>query len=128
MLYLWIAVASAIGGVARFALGSQVSRMVHSPFPWGTLLVNIVGCSFIGWFAAATATTGRYPMSLQERQIVMAGFCGGFTTFSAFSLETLTLLRDGYTIRAALYVAISVACCLAGVWLGHSAAQRFTGS
>jgi len=119
VLYLWIAVGSAIGGLGRYLVGGWVARFAGSSFPWGTLIVNIVGCMFIGWFATATGPGGRMMVSPQTRLFVMVGICGGFTTFSAFSLETLNLLRDGETARAMANIGLSVGLCMAGVWLGH---------
>ena len=118
MIYLWIAFGSGIGGVCRYVLGGWVTRQIGSGFPWGTLLVNIIGCAFIGWFAAFTGPGGRAVLSGRTRAFVMVGICGGFTTFSSFSLETLNLLRDGYAGRAIGNMSFSVGLCMFGVWLG----------
>ena len=112
MHYLWIALGSALGGMSRYALGSWVVERYGTALPWGTLAINILGSGMIGFFAAAVKPT-------PWRQFLMVGICGGFTTFSAFSLETLTLLRDGHMSRALTYVALSVLVCLISVWLGH---------
>lgn len=122
VIYLWIALGSALGGVGRYAFGGWVQRLAGPGFPWGTVLVNIVGCSFIGWFATITGPDSRFIVNTRTRQFVMIGICGGFTTFSSFSLETLNLVRDGQPARAAANVFFSIALCLAGVWLGHIAA------
>ena len=114
MHYFWIAVGSALGGVSRFALGAWILERYGATLPWGTLAINILGSGLIGLFATAVKPT-------PWRQFVMVGVCGGFTTFSSFSLETLTLLHDGHSGRALLYVALSVLVCLASVWLGHLA-------
>ena len=91
-------------------------------FPWGTLIVNVVGSFVIGLFAALTGTEGRLLVPAEGRIFVMVGLCGGFTTFSSFSLQTLNLLNDGEKLFAAANVALSVVLCLAFVWLGHSLA------
>jgi fluoride exporter len=119
VIYLWIAFGSGIGGVCRYVLGGWVARQAGADFPWGTLLVNILGCTFIGWFAAMTGPDGRILASTRTRQFVMVGICGGFTTFSSFSLETLNLLRDGEAGRAVANMSLSVGLCMLGVWLGH---------
>lgn len=122
MIYLWIAFGSALGGVGRYVFGGWIARMAGATFPWGTLLVNIVGCTFIGWFATFTGPDGRLLVATRTRQFVMIGICGGFTTFSSFSLETLNLLRDGQSGRAMANVGLSVALCMVGVWMGHTLA------
>ena len=114
MHYIWIALGSALGGVSRFAVGAWMLEKYGGAFPWGTLLINILGSGLIGLFAT---TVKPAPW----RQFLMVGICGGFTTFSSFSLETLTLLHDGHSGRALAYVALSVLVCLASVWAGHLA-------
>ena len=127
MVYLWIALGSALGGVARYACQGWAARLISDTFPWGTLIVNIVGCSFIGFFATFTAADGRLIVGPTIRQFVMVGICGGYTTFSSFSLETLNLARDGEWAQAAGYVFGSLVFCLVGVWLGHAAALSVNG-
>ena len=119
--YLWIAAGSALGGAARFWCQGLAARMIGDSFPWGTLIVNIVGSSFIGLFATLTGPAGRLPAGASIRTFVMVGICGGYTTFSSFSLETLNLARDGHWNRAVANVLGSVALCLLGVWLGQAA-------
>ena len=122
MLYFWIALGSAIGGAARYWCSGLAARTIGEVFPWGTLLVNVLGSFVIGFFATLTGPDGRLLVSTTARQFVMVGFCGGFTTFSSFSLQTLNLIRDGDWLRAGLNVAGSAALCLLAVWLGHVAA------
>lgn len=120
--YLWIALGSALGGVARFGCSSLVANWFGQTFPWGTLLVNVLGSFVIGFFATLTGPDGRVLVPGDTRQFVMVGLCGGYTTFSSFSLQTLTLVQDGEIARAGLNVAGSVVLCLASVWLGYVAA------
>ncbi|MGI8840775.1 MAG: fluoride efflux transporter CrcB [Caulobacteraceae bacterium] len=122
MTYLWIAVGSALGGMARYACQSLIASGFGQLFPWGTLVVNVAGSFVIGFFAALTGPDGRLLASANTRQFVMAGLCGGFTTFSSFSLQTLGLAQDGEYLRAGLNVGASVVLCLVSVWLGHVAA------
>ena len=116
--YLWIALGSALGGMARYACQGWAARLISETFPWGTLIVNIVGCSFIGFFATLTAPDGRVIVSATARQFVMVGICGGYTTFSSFSLDTLALVREGHHLQALWNVAGQVGLSLIGVWLG----------
>jgi CrcB protein len=120
--YLWIALGGALGSVGRAWLALAVARITGPQFPWGTILINIVGSFVIGLFAALTAAGGPYPAPADLRAFVMVGICGGFTTFSAFSLQTLDLARDGRPLQAAGNVALSVVLCLVAVWLGYWAA------
>jgi CrcB protein len=127
IVYLWIALGSAIGGIARYACQGWAARLISDTFPWGTMIVNIVGCSFIGFFYTFTSADGRVIVGTQMRQFVMVGICGGYTTFSSFSLETLNLARGGQWAQAAGYVLGSLVFCLLGVWLGHIAAVAANG-
>ena len=119
MTWLVVAIGSAIGGVSRYGVGLLAARAWGVAFPWGTLLINIVGSFVIALFGAMTLANGPMPMSTNMRAFVMIGFCGGFTTFSSFSLQTMELLQAGETVAAALYILSSVALCLAGVLLGY---------
>lgn len=116
--YFWITLGSALGGAGRYWCSGLVARHFGETFPWGTLAVNILG-SFVVGFADALLT------STPARQLVMAGLCGGYTTFSAFSLQTLNLARDGGWLRAGANVGASVVICLISVWVGHVAAVAF---
>jgi fluoride exporter len=120
--YLWIGLGSALGGMARYACSNLVAQTIGEGFPFGTLLVNIVGSFVIGFFATASGPDGRLLVSPDARQFVLVGLCGGYTTFSAFSWQTLVLLRDGEPARAGLNIIASLALCLASVWLGYLAA------
>lgn len=124
LLYVAVATGSMIGGALR-ALASLASVAVWGQgFPVGTLLVNIVGSFLIGFYATLTGPDGRVFAGPRQRQFFMAGFCGGLTTFSMFSLETLVLAQRGAWPVAALNVAISTVSWLAAVWLGHVLAAR----
>ena len=120
--YLWVALGSALGGVARYGASSAIANAFGQTFPWGTLLVNVTGSFVIGFFASLTGPDGRVMVAPDTRQFVMVGICGGYTTFSSFSLQTLTLVQDGEMLRAGMNIAGSVGLCLAAVWLGYVAA------
>ena len=117
-LYLTVALGGALGTIARFAASGLVATHFGETFPWGTLIVNVTGSFIIGFFATLTAPDGRVFVSGPTRQFVMTGFCGGYTTFSSFSLQTLNLLRDGEWLPVAGNVFGSVTLCLIFVWLG----------
>jgi CrcB protein len=119
MIYLWIALGSAIGGVARFACSGLAARLIGETFPWGTLIVNVAGSFFIGFVATLADPDGRYFLNSTARQFIMTGILGGYTTFSSFSLQTLNLARDGQWLAAGTNVVGSLVLCLLAVWLGH---------
>ncbi len=121
---VWVALGGALGSVGRYWTGVWVARLVGEAFPWGTLLINIVGSFVIGMFGALTVADGPLPASVNTRLFVMAGICGGYTTFSAFSLQTLALARAGEWPWAFGYVIASVVLCLIAVTLGHLLATR----
>jgi fluoride exporter len=123
--YVWIALGSALGGVARYACSSVIAQWVGETFPWGTLLVNVSGSFIIGFFATLTGPDGRLMVAPDARLFVTVGVCGGYTTFSSFSLQTLALIREGDIPRAGFNVAASVVLCLLSVWLGAVAAGAF---
>lgn len=120
--YLWVAIGGALGSIARFACSGFVAERIGEVFPWGTLVVNVLGSFVIGFFGNLTGPDSRYLIGTGARQFVMIGICGGFTTFSSFSLQTLTLAQDGEWARASGNIAGSVALCLVSVWLGYIAA------
>lgn len=125
MMYLWIAVGSALGGIARYWLTGAIVQRFDTTFPWETLVINILGSFIIGAFSAITSTDGKLIMSPEMRQFVMVGLCGGYTTFSTFSLQTLFLLQDGEFLQAGCNVLLSVILCLIFVWAGHLLAALF---
>ena len=119
LLYCWIAVGSALGGIARYWCSGVAARLFGETFPWGTLFVNVLGSFIIGFFATLTAPDGRVFAGSTMRQFVMLGLLGGFTTFSSFSLQTLNLAQDGEWLQASGNIMGSVVFCLLAVWLGH---------
>jgi fluoride exporter len=112
--YFWIALGSALGGAGRYWCSGLVARHFGETLPWGTLVVNVLGSFVVGFADALLAGT-------PARQLVMSGLCGGYTTFSSFSLQTLTLARDGKWVGAGANIGASVVTCLLSVWLGHIA-------
>lgn len=120
--YIWIALGSAIGGVARYWTSGLVAHHFGETFPWGTLVVNVLGSFIIGLIATLTSPDGRIFIGSDARQFLMLGICGGYTTFSSFSFQTLELVRDGEMFRASGYIILSVVLCIVAVWLGHIAA------
>jgi len=125
MIYFWVAVGGAIGSMARLWLGVKVTLLTGLAFPWGTILVNILGSLVIGFVATLTGPNGRVVVPVNAQAFVMVGLCGGFTTFSAFSLQTLELARDGRLMHAAANIMLSVLLCLSAVALGHWLAALF---
>jgi fluoride exporter len=118
-LYCWIAVGSALGGIARYWCSGVAARLFGETFPWGTLFVNVSGSFLIGLFATLTGPDGRMFAGSTARQFVMLGLLGGFTTFSSFSLQTLALAQDSEWLQAGGNIVGSVVLCLLAVWLGH---------
>ena len=117
--YLCIAAGGALGTVARFWFSGVVARHFGETFPWGTLLVNVSGSLAIGFFATIADPDGRLLVSPTFRQFFMIGICGGYTTFSSFSLQTLNLMREGEWLYAGANAMLSVLLCLSAVWVGH---------
>lgn len=121
MTYLWVALGGALGSMARFWCSDIVARLVGETFPWGTLGINILGSFVIGLVAALSGPDSRLLISPEARVFLMVGICGGYTTFSSFSLQTLNLIREAEWGAVAAYIGGSVALCLIGVWLGYAA-------
>ncbi|RST86721.1 fluoride efflux transporter CrcB [Aquibium carbonis] len=123
-LYGAVALGSALGALARYLCSLGLLAVFGAGFPVGTLAVNVAGSFLIGLFATLTEPGGRLLASPPARQFVLAGFCGGFTTFSVFSLETLFLLESRAFHLAALNLGVSVILWLAAVWLGWRIGAR----
>ena len=119
LLYCWIALGSAIGGVARYWCSGVAARLFGETFPWGTLIVNVTGSFIIGFFATLTGPDGRVFAGSTMRQFVIMGLLGGYTTFSSFSLQTLSLAQNNQWLEAGGNILASVILCLVAVWLGH---------
>jgi CrcB protein len=120
MAYLWVALGGALGSVTRFWINGLIIEKTSATFPWGTLAVNVTGSFLIGIIGALAIPEGR--MDSQSRQFatqfIMVGVCGGYTTFSSFSLQTLNLLRDREWLYAGGNILLSVVLCMVAVWLG----------
>jgi CrcB protein len=121
--YLLVALGSAAGGVTRYWASGIVAARMSLRFPWDTLFVNVTGSFIIGFLAAMSAPEGRWLLNPYARNLLMLGFCGGYTTFSAFSLQTLNLFRDNEKLYAFGNIVLSFALCLVSVWLGQVLAE-----
>ena len=121
-LYAAVALGSAMGSVLRVLASVAIHDTAGYGFPWGTLFVNVAGSFAIGAYAALTGPGGRFGAGPLQLQFVMTGICGGFTTFSMFSLETLRLWQNGHPAHAVVNIALSVVTWLAAVWAGHRTA------
>ncbi|MBB2200649.1 fluoride efflux transporter CrcB [Gluconacetobacter tumulisoli] len=119
---MWIAVAGAMGTLLRYYMG-LLTLSWSQRLPWGTILINVTGSFAIAFFSALTAAHARFPASNETRLIVMAGICGGYTTFSAFSLQTIDLARDGALGRALLNITFSLVLCLGATAVGYVSAD-----
>jgi CrcB protein len=123
MLYGWVALGSILGGLARYFVSLLLDT--GPGLPWATLFINVTGSLIIGFYATLTGPDGRLLARPEHRQFVMTGFCGGYTTFSTFSLETFRLFHAGMKYTALAYIGASVIGWLAAVWLGHMGANRY---
>jgi len=124
-VYWWVALGSAIGGVARYAMTRFLLPSTSTHFPASTILINVLGSFVIGFFGTLTVAGGRFAVPENYRMFVMVGVCGGFTTFSSFSLQSFDLMRSGMWGRALLNIGLSVVLCLMAVGMGHAIADRF---
>lgn len=125
--YLWVALGGALGSVGRFWLNGIVSNRFGATFPWGTLTINVIGSFIIGFVGALASPEGRLdPRSRAfATQFFMVGICGGYTTFSSFSLQTLNLIRDREWLYAGGNVMLSVGLCMVAVWIGYMLGSVF---
>ncbi len=121
-----VMIGGALGTLARYAM-SVWALPISRDLPWGTIIINIAGSFLIAFFGTLTLASGKYPVPENLRLFVMVGFCGGYTTFSSFSLQTLDLLRAGAVTRAMVNIGASVVLCLCAVALGHALAARMNG-
>ena len=117
LAYLWVALGGALGSVARFWINGLVIEKTGATFPWGTLVINVTGSFIIGVLGALAIPEGR--MDSQSRQFatqfLMIGICGGYTTFSSFSLQTLNLIREREWLYAGGNAILSVVLCMIAV-------------
>ena len=123
MIYLYVAIGGALGSMARFWLANMMVLVTGPAFPWGTLLINVIGSFVISFFGGLAGPGMRFGLPYEMRVFVMVGICGGFTTFSSFSLQTIDLIKNGQSSRAMIYVAGSVILCLGACALGFLAAS-----
>ena len=119
MAYLWVAIGGALGSMARYGVSGLVSAMAGGVFPYGTLVVNVTGAMLIGFLATLSGPESRFFIPTYGQLFLMTGICGGYTTFSTFSLETANLMRDGEWGAALANVGGSVLICLVAIWVGH---------
>lgn len=117
--YLLIALGGAIGSVGRAWIGIAAARLLGMGFPWGTMVVNVIGSCVIGIVAATALSPSRTVLPPEIRIFLMVGFCGGFTTFSSFSLQSFELLRDGRLAAAGANIVLSVGLCLIATAAGY---------
>jgi CrcB protein len=123
--YLYVALGGALGTIARFWLSGVIANKCGQTFPWGTLVINVTGSFVITLFAALAAPDSRFLVGPNFRTFFMVGVCGGYTTFSSFSLQTLSLAQDGEWLLAGANCLLSVFLCLLGAWLGQTTAMIF---
>ena len=119
LIYILVMLGGAFGTGARFWMSGFIAERGGEFFPLGTLVVNVSGSFVVGFFAAFTSTEGPVLVSPRFRQFFMIGVCGGYTTFSSFSLQTFDFARDGDWLKALLNTVLSFGCCLVAVWLGR---------
>lgn len=117
-----VALGGALGSLCRYALTEFMTALCGASFPWGTILVNVTGSALMGAFAAGFVPERIMSTSL-VRELLVIGLCGGYTTFSSFSLQTFALLQTGQPLRAAANVLLSVALCLAATYAGYGFAR-----
>jgi CrcB protein len=123
-LYVVVSAGAVVGSVLRALASIGALAWLSPAFPWGTLFVNGLGSFVIGFYATLTGPDGRVLAGTHQRQFVMTGICGGFTTFSMFSFETFSLVHKGNWPMAGLNVGVSIVTWLVAVWLGHMVASR----
>lgn len=119
-LYAWAALGSALGGLARYLVSAGWYQWLGASFPWPTMAVNVAGSALVGLYFALTLPEGRLMARPGHRVFVIVGFCGGFTTFSIFSLESLVLFDQGRLAALGAYLLLSVTGWIAAVWLGYA--------
>ncbi|HTK71861.1 MAG TPA: fluoride efflux transporter CrcB [Croceibacterium sp.] len=117
--YFWIGLGGGLGSMGRYGVSRIFAFWFGETFPWGTLVVNVSGSLLIGLLAGLTSDpNSRFLIAPDMRQFLLVGICGGYTTFSSFSLQTLALMREGDMLEAGSNIVMSVIFCLMAVWLG----------
>ncbi|MBM3528169.1 MAG: CrcB family protein [Alphaproteobacteria bacterium] len=124
LIYLAVGAGSIVGGVTRWLVAEAMHAWFAAGPPWATLFVNVTGSFLIGLYVALAGPGGRLPAGTVQRHFAMTGICGGYTTFSIFSLETVRLFEAGQLRLAALGVAASLAGWLGAVWCGYGLGMR----
>jgi CrcB protein len=126
--YVWVALGSIIGGMGRFFVSGVVANWTGGTFPWNTMIVNVTGSFIIGIFGALATAEGKLSPKSQEfvAKFLMTGICGGYTTFSSFSWNTLNLVQRGQWLYAFGNMAGSVGFCMIAVWLGYLTGSAIT--
>ena len=119
---LVIGCGGAVGALMRYVLGSRIALVAGNAFPWGTLIINVVGCFLAGLLLTLFVT--RIPVSDLLRNGIQIGLLGGFTTFSAFSIDAIALFDQGLWLRGFLYIITSVIVSLLGAYLGMSVGRN----
>ncbi len=119
MIYFIVMLGGALGTLGRFLLSTYVATHFGETFPWGTLIINVTGSFVIGFFGTLTDPDGALLVRPETRTFFMIGICGGYTTFSSFSLQTLRLAQGGQWLNAGGNILASNVGCLVAVWLGH---------
>lgn len=119
MPFVWVFIGSAFGGMARYWCSGIAARLFGSTFPWGTFIVNVSGSALIGALAALAATQSGLMATPDARLFAIVGICGGYTTISSFTLQTLNLALEGEWVRASANVVGSAALCLGATGFGH---------
>jgi len=117
--YAVVALGGALGSVLRYFLSGLAANSIGGVFPWGTLIINVTGSFAIAFFSTLTGDQGTVKVPVSASTFFMVGICGGYTTFSSFSLQTLSLAQKGQWLWAGANIILSVVLCLAGAWLGH---------
>ncbi|HEY3862957.1 MAG TPA: fluoride efflux transporter CrcB [Verrucomicrobiae bacterium] len=126
--YFWVGIGGALGTLARFWVGGAVARRWGEAFPLGTLAINVTGSFIITFFDTLTSPDGNWMAPRRGRAFFMTGVCGGYTTFSSFSLQTLNLALDGEWLYAGANAGLSLTLCLLAAWLGRLAALSLRGT
>ena len=120
MIYLLIGFGSALGGMMRYWCSIHITTFLGHNFPWDIIIINVIGSFVIGLAAAMSGPDSKWALDFETKQFLMVGICGGYTTFSSFSLQTMNLLHDGKMLQASGNIILSVIFCLISVKLGYS--------